>query len=76
VLSRETVRRLAPHLPDCKPRMAGMPEDLALSSCLAELEIYVAPTRDELDRERFHPFNPEYMLSLKDCMGGGGGYHI
>ena len=64
VLSKEAVKRFVVSLKsshDCRAD-AGGSEDLEMGRCLQSAGVKAEDTRDELGRERFHPFVPEHHL--------------
>lgn len=65
VLSRDAVRRFvnrALRSPSLCRSDAGGAEDLEIGQCLQNVGIQAGDSRDELGRERFHPFIPEHHL--------------
>ncbi|XP_052801609.1 glycoprotein-N-acetylgalactosamine 3-beta-galactosyltransferase 1-like isoform X2 [Mya arenaria] len=64
VLSKEALKRLYNVFDDsskCRQDDGGA-EDLELGKCLQECGVVPVDSRDELERERFHPFVPEHHL--------------
>ena len=64
-LSRAALRGYDAHFndPRCNPTLHTPPEDVQIAKCLAKtLGVEPEDTRDSSDRERFHPFDPGYML--------------
>ncbi|XP_052245939.1 glycoprotein-N-acetylgalactosamine 3-beta-galactosyltransferase 1-like [Dreissena polymorpha] len=64
VLSKESLKRFYNGLGDsskCR-QDAGGAEDLEMGKCLQEVGVVPMDSRDELQRERFHPFVPEHHL--------------
>ena len=62
-LSQATLRKLVHggglDDPDCFPNKHSSMEDVFIAKCLKKVfDIGVVDTRDEKDRERFHPFGP------------------
>ncbi|XP_045169285.1 glycoprotein-N-acetylgalactosamine 3-beta-galactosyltransferase 1-like [Mercenaria mercenaria] len=64
VLSKEALKRLSKVLDDSKKcrQDGGGAEDLEMGKCLAAVGVKPGDSRDELQRERFHPFVPEHHL--------------
>mmetsp|Transcript_48179 Transcript_48179/g.139602 ORF Transcript_48179/g.139602 Transcript_48179/m.139602 type:complete len:432 (+) Transcript_48179:138-1433(+) len=79
VLSRRTLRTLDEHLNDsrCGPERRTSTEDVNVAECLWKVAgVLPEDTRDELGRERFHPFPPATHWSLKsDADGWYGQYN-
>lgn len=67
VLDKKAVRILGQHLddPKCFPHQVGFWEDVNIANCLKVNGIVPYDTRDALDRERFHPFNPGNHLDYR-----------
>lgn len=65
VLSREAVKRFVvdamPYDSKCREDPGGA-EDLEIGACLQNVGVHIEDSRDELGRERFHPFVPELHL--------------
>lgn len=65
VLSKEALTRLVSsglsNSDSCRGDGGGA-EDLEMGKCLENLGVKAGDTRDELGRERFHPFVPEHHL--------------
>lgn len=64
ILSREAVRRFVEtglRRKVCKQDHTGA-EDAEMGICLEQLGVRVVDSLDELGRNRFHPFSPEYHL--------------
>ena len=52
--------------PRCNPKLHTPQEDVQIAKCLAKtLGVEPEDTRDSSDRERFHPFAPGHMLTIK-----------
>lgn len=65
VLSKEALRRFvqtALKNPNHCRNDSGGAEDLEMGKCLETVGVIASDTRDELGRERFHPFIPEHHL--------------
>lgn len=65
VLSKEALRRFVEDGLNRKHRCredGGGSEDVEMGRCLAEVGVKAGDSRDELGRERFHPFVPEHHL--------------
>ncbi|XP_074653159.1 glycoprotein-N-acetylgalactosamine 3-beta-galactosyltransferase 1-like [Tubulanus polymorphus] len=65
VLSREAVRRLAEHGLGASNKcesIESIPEDFNMGKCLGLIGVVDIDTRDEFQRDRFHPFRPEVHL--------------
>ncbi|KAK7012060.1 glycoprotein-N-acetylgalactosamine 3-beta-galactosyltransferase 1-like isoform X1 [Biomphalaria glabrata] len=65
VLSKESLVRLVTqgigHKEDCRADSGGA-EDVEMGRCLQSVNVQAGDSRDELGRERFHPFVPEHHL--------------
>jgi hypothetical protein len=59
VLSREALKRFneAQKMPNTTCRKSGGHEDIEIRACLRSAGVYMGNTRDEHNRERFHPLN-------------------
>lgn len=73
ILDKKALQVLGSHLDDqkCFPHQVGFWEDVNVANCL-KVSGGITPydTRDRLERERFHPFNPgnhlDYRIPLKN----------
>jgi len=73
VLSRGTLRKFVANLenPLCVPKKRTSMEDVMIADCLRKaLNIRFTDTRDEMGRERFHPFAPGSHYKLKPVKKG------
>ncbi|KAH9487856.1 Glycoprotein-N-acetylgalactosamine 3-beta-galactosyltransferase 1 [Bulinus truncatus] len=65
VLSKESLVRLVTqaidHKDECRVDSGGA-EDVEMGRCLESVNVATGDSRDELGRERFHPFVPEHHL--------------
>ena len=50
---------------ECSPHKVTSAEDVEMGACLKRVGIDASDTRDENGRERFHPFNPDYMRTIR-----------
>ena len=69
VLSQETLRKFTTiglDHPKCFPEVRTSMEDVMIARCLKDVfDIGLIDTRDEKERERFHPFSPGSHYSWK-----------
>ncbi|BFY98660.1 hypothetical protein BsWGS_01700 [Bradybaena similaris] len=65
VLSKEALKRVVSqgfrHVDKCRSDGSGA-EDVEIGKCLRNVGVEAGDSRDELGRERFHPFIPEHHL--------------
>jgi hypothetical protein len=79
ILDRAALRVLGAHLdgPPCFPHQKGFWEDVNVANCLRETTgILPMDTRDELERERFHPFQPGNQLTYRPPQRGGKDWYV
>ena len=66
VLSREALKRFSKQALKfsalCPPPYDDAMEDIEMGHCMQNMGVKAGDTRDELGRQRFHPFSPEYHL--------------
>ena len=66
LLDRKSLRLVAAAIatrdPLCSPDVTTSAEDVRMGECLAAKGILPVDSRDDMERERFHPFPPYWHL--------------